>query len=105
VHELIVEGERPEISACLYSAQLAMGKSHEFERLRWPATISDESVVQEYRLADDWVRVTKFEASALTPGAGPFSRQRWVGVAVECQQVNEKAPLVTVRLKLEKATN
>jgi hypothetical protein len=76
VHELIVEGDRPEISACLYSAQLAVSKSHEFERIRWSDRISDESVVREYRLAADWVRVTKFEASALTQGTGLFFRQR-----------------------------
>jgi hypothetical protein len=34
VHELIVESDRPEISAPLYSAQLAVSKSHEFERIR-----------------------------------------------------------------------
>jgi hypothetical protein len=101
VHELIVEGDRPEISACLYSAELAVSKSREFERIRWSERISDESVVREYRLAADWVRVTKFEASALTQGPGLFSRQRWVDVLVECQQVNEKAPIVSLRLKLE----
>jgi hypothetical protein len=105
LHELIVEGDRPEISACLYSAQLAVSKSREFERMRWSDHISDESLVREYRLAGDWVRVTKFEASALTQGTGLFSRQRWVDVLVECQQVNEKAPIVSLRWKLEKAAN
>jgi hypothetical protein len=102
VHELIVAGERPEISACLYSAELAVTHSHEFERLRWSDSISDQSVVQEYRLAGDWVRVTKFDASALAYGAGLFSTRHWVDVRVECQQVNEKAPTVTLRLKPEK---
>ena len=105
VHELIVEGDRPEISACLYSAQLAVSKSHEFERIRWTDRISDESVVREYHLAADWVRVTKFEASALTQGTGLFFRRRWVDVLVECQQVNEKAPIVSLRLKLERAAD
>jgi hypothetical protein len=100
VHQLIVEGDRPEISACLYSAQLAVNKSHEFERIRWSDSVSDESVVREYRLAGDWVRVTKFEARALTQGTGLFSTQRWVDVLVECQQVNEKAPNVNLHLKL-----
>ena len=103
VHELIVEGERPEISACLYSAQLAVNKSHEFERIRWRESISDESVVREYRLAGDWVRVTKFAATALPRGSGLFSSWRWVEVLVECQQVNEKEPIVTLRLKLQNA--
>jgi hypothetical protein len=105
VHELIVEGDRPEISACLYSAQLAVSRSREFERIRWGDRISDESVVREYRLAADWVRVTKFDASALTKRTGLFFGERWVDVLVECQQVNEKAPLVTLRLKLEKAAD
>jgi len=105
VHELIVEGDRPEISACLYSAQIAVRQSHEFERIRWSDRISDESVVREYRLAADLVRVTKFEASALTQGPGVFSKERWVDVLVECQQINEKAPTVTVRLNLDKAAN
>jgi hypothetical protein len=102
VPELIVEGARPEISACLYSAQLAVSKSPEFDAIRWSDGISDESIVREYHLAGDLVRVTRFEASALTANTGLFSRQRWVDVLVECQQVNEKAPLVTLRLKLEK---
>jgi hypothetical protein len=102
---LIVEGDRPEISACLYSAQLAVSRSREFERIRWGDRISDESVVREYRLAADWVRVTKFDASALTKRTGLFFGERWVDVLVECQQVNEKAPLVTLRLKLEKAAD
>ena len=105
LQELIVDGERPEISACLYSAQLAVHKSHEFERLRWSDRISDESVVREYRLGGDWVRATRFEASALRQGTGLFSRQQWVDVLVECQQVNEKAPIVSFRLKLEKSAN
>jgi hypothetical protein len=99
VPELIVEGERPEISACLYSAQLAVGKSQEFESIRWSDSISDESVVREYHLGADLVRVTKFEASALTAGTGLFSWKRWVDVLVACQQINEKAPVVTLRLK------
>jgi hypothetical protein len=100
VPELIVEGERPEISACLYSAQLAVSRSPEFDAIRWSDGISDESVVREYHLAGDLVRVTKFEASALTAGTGLFSMKRWVDVLVECQQVNEQAPIVTLRLKL-----
>jgi hypothetical protein len=97
IQELIVEGDRPEISACLYSAQLAVANGHEFERIRWSNGVSDESVVREYRLAADWVRVTRFEASALRQGTRLFSKQRWVDVQVECQQVNEKAPVVTMR--------
>lgn len=62
-------------------------------------------MVREYRLAADWVKVTKFEASALTQGTGLFSRERWVDVLVEYQQVNAKATIVTLRLKLEKAAN
>jgi hypothetical protein len=102
VHELIVAGDRPEISACLYSAQLSVKKSHDFERIRWSDSVSDDSLVREYRLGGDWVRVTRFQASALTQGSGLFSRQRWVDVWVECQQVNEQASLVTLRLRLEK---
>jgi hypothetical protein len=105
LHELIVAGARPEISACLYSAQLAVKGSDEFERIRWSDGISNQSVVQEFRLADDWVRVTKFDASALAYGAGLFSKRRWVDVLVECRQVNEKAPIVTLRLKPEKTAN
>lgn len=103
LYELIVQGDRPEISACLYAAQLAVSGGHEFGRLRWSERISEESVVREYRLASDWVRVTQFEASALTHGEGFFAAQRWVDVLVECQQVNEKQPLATLRLKLDKA--
>jgi len=103
VHELIVEGDRPEISACLYSAELAVSKTPGFERIRWTDRILDESVVREYRMGADWVRATRFEASALTPGKGFFSHQQWVDVLVECRQVNETAPTVTMRVKPEKA--
>jgi hypothetical protein len=105
VHELIIEGQRPEISACLYSAQLAVSSSPNFERIRWSDSISDESVVREYRLAGDWIRVTEFQAAAMPRDKGLFSTPRWVDVLVECQQVNEKAPIVTLRLKLEKAAD
>ena len=105
MYELIVAGDRPEISACLYAAQRAVSRSHEFERIRWSERISEESIVREYRLAADWVRVTTFEASTLTHGSGLFFTQRWVDVLVECQQVNEKAPIVSLRLKLGKAGN
>jgi hypothetical protein len=103
VHELIVEGERPEISACLYSTQLAVRSNKDFERIRWNDSISVESVVREYRLAGDWIRVTEFQAVAMPRDRGLFSRPRWVDVQVECQQVNEKTPMVTLRLKLDKA--
>jgi hypothetical protein len=103
LHELVVEGDRPEISACLYSAQLAVSHGGEFDRIRWSDDVSDATLVREYRLAEDWVRVTKFPASARTQSAGLFSRQRWVDVVVECEQINERPPIVTLRLKLEKA--
>ena len=102
VHELIVEGDRPEISACLYAAQLAVGQSQEFDRIRWSERISDETLVRETRAAGELVRTTKFEASARTLGKGLFSRRHWIDVLVECRQVNEKAPVVTVRRKPEK---
>jgi hypothetical protein len=105
VHELIVEGDRPEISACLYSAELAVSKTPGFERIRWTDRILDESVVREYPVGADWVRATRFEASALTPGRGFFSHHHWVDVLVECQQVNEKAPTVTIRPRLDKPAN
>jgi hypothetical protein len=105
VHELIVEGDRPEISACLYATQLAVSKSREFERIRWSARISDESVVRENHLAAEWVRVTTFQASALPQGSGLFSKKHWIDVMVDCQQINEKAPIVTLRPKLEKPAN
>jgi hypothetical protein len=98
VPELIVEGDRPEISACLYSAQLAATRGPEFARIRWSPSVSDESLVREYRRGDEWTRVTTFEASALTQGRWwLFSKRRWVEVRVECRQVNEKAPVVTLR--------
>jgi hypothetical protein len=105
VHELVVEGDRPEISACLYSAQLAVSKSHEFDRIRWSDGVSDETLVREYRVAQDWVRVTRFGASARRQGARLFSTQHWVDVLVECQQVNEKAPSVNLRPKIKKAAD
>ena len=105
VHELIVEGDRPEISACLYSAELAVSQGHEFERIRWSDRISDESVVRESQATGDLVRVTQFEASALTLSKGLFSTRHWVDVLVECQQVNEKAPVVTLRRKVDHKTN
>jgi hypothetical protein len=51
------------------------------------------------------VRVTQFAASVLTLSKGLFSRGHWVDVLVECQQVNEKAPVVTLRRKLEQTMN
>jgi hypothetical protein len=105
VRELIIEGDRPEISACLYSAQLAVDRSSEFRRLRWSDSVSDVSVVQEYHRGADWVRITTFQGSALLQGAGLFSPQRWTDVLVECQQINEQAPSVTLRPKLPKASN
>jgi hypothetical protein len=106
VHELIVEGDRPEISACLYAAQLAVSQGHEFERIRWSDRISDKSVVRETQAAGKLVRVTTFEASALTERTGLFSKGHWVDVQVECQQIDEKAPRATLlRRKPEKAMN
>ncbi len=103
VHELIVDGDRPEISACLYEAQLVVSRSHRFERIRWSARISDESLVREYRLDGDWVRTTIFDVSALIQRPWFLSRQRWVPMTVECRQVNEKTPLVNLRPKPEKS--
>jgi hypothetical protein len=100
VHELIVQGERPEISACLYSAELAVTTSREFESIRWGRSISDDSVVRELSSpAGELVRVTRFEASALTRRTGLFARQRSVEVLVECRQENEKPPIVSLQVK------
>jgi hypothetical protein len=85
--------------ASAVSAQLAVSKSHEFDRIRWSDGVSDETLVREYRVAQDWFRVTRFGASARRQ-ARLFSTQHWVDVLVECQQVNEKAPSVNLRPKI-----
>jgi hypothetical protein len=105
VHELIVEGDRPEISACLYAAQLAVGQGREFDRIRWSDRISDKSVVRESQTGGEWVRWTKFEASARTQSKSLFSKGRWVDVLVECRQLNEKAPVVSLRRQPDKSAD
>jgi hypothetical protein len=95
---LIVEGERPEISACLTVALQEVRTATAWQALSWTQRMTDQAVLREAEAGPDRIRETTIRLMA-TPrqSAGlHLGSATPVRVRLICDQVNEGRPGVRI---------
>jgi hypothetical protein len=93
---LIVEGERPEIVACMAATRRLIKNSTEYEDFRWPNNPSQSAILNEKENNGQLNRTVTMRAQVLPNVEAVF--ESWLPVEVRCQQVNEGYPKVTITI-------
>ena len=97
MRRLIVQGERPEISVCLTEVAQHAAPASGFEKIVWDDHVSDQAIMQEHEEGHQLVRVIHFPALGLRQSNGLLSLNQWQSVQVQCEQIDEAQPRITVR--------
>ena len=97
LQKIIIEGERPEISACLTVAQQLPNLFPIYRKITWEPSMSNAAVLKEETSTEGVLKVISFRGMGLLHDDRLFHADEWVKVLIECQQINENKPLVTVQ--------
>jgi len=95
--ELIVEGERPEISSCLTAAIQSVKLNPVYSKINWEPEMSVSAVVKEYQVSDSLVKETTLKATALIRDERLLHLDSWTNVTINCQQINEGKPILSFK--------
>jgi len=93
---LIVQGERPEIVACMMATRFLVKHSSEFEDLRWPNNASQSAVLNEKEINGQLIRTIVLQAQVLPDVPAIF--ETWKPAQVQCKQVDEGYPAVKITI-------
>ncbi len=89
--ELIVQGERPEIAACMVAAVSHARQDARFDAVRWADDVSDAAYMRESEADTHIVRVVRFKAE-LRERSGGFFSDSWDPAEIVCEQRDEGTP-------------
>jgi hypothetical protein len=95
--ELIVEGERPEISSCLTAAIQSVKVNPVYSKINWEPEMSIGAVVKEYLVSGSLVKETTLKALALVRDERLLHLDNWTNVTINCQQINEGKPILSFK--------
>jgi hypothetical protein len=91
--ELIVQGERPEIAACMVAAVVQARRDAKFDAIRWAENVSDTAYMRETEGGIHITRTVRFQAELRERSRG-FSTDVWKPGAIVCEQRDEESPEV-----------
>jgi hypothetical protein len=91
--ELIVEGERPEIAACMVAAVNQSRHHAKFDAIRWADDVSDTAYMRETEGGIHITRTVRFKAE-LRERQGRLSLDTWKPAEIVCEQRDEESPEV-----------
>ena len=94
--EVIIEGARPEISACLTIATVAVSSDTPYQKLEWSDESTLRSIVNESYQNDVAVRDTTITALGLVRDESVFHLDTWDNVVIRCHQVGGAKPEVRI---------
>ena len=94
--EVIIEGARPEISACLTIATVAVSADPLYQKLDWNDESTLRSIVNESYQNDVAVKDTTISALGLIRDESVFHLDNWDNVIIRCHQVGGAKPQVTI---------
>ena len=97
LQKIMIEGERPEISACLTIAQQLPNLFPIYRKITWEPSMSNAAVLKEETSTEGVLKVISFRGMGLLHDDRLFHADEWVKVLIECQQINENKPLVMVQ--------
>ncbi len=91
--ELIVQGERPEIAACMVAAVNHTRHDTKFNAIRWAEDVSDTAYMRETEGGIHIARTVRFRAELRERSRG-FATDVWKPAAIVCEQRDEESPEV-----------
>ena len=94
---LIIQGERPEIVACMVAANQFFKKSPDFEEMRWLDSTSNSAIMNENENDSHLlIRTITLKAEAIMNSKTFF--KPWVKVDIQCKQVDEGPAQISVQV-------
>lgn len=96
---LIIQGERPEIVACMVASNRYFKKVPNFAEMRWLDSTSQTALMHEKEIDHHLTRIIALDAEVI-PNANTFFKS-WTPVKIECIQVDEGDPQVKVVAAIE----
>ncbi len=96
VRELTVQGEHPEIVACLVAALKAIKNHHDFSELLISKSIADTAITQEAGTEYHHTRMVMFVALAEDRKDSVISLSSWQTIRVTCVQDDEEQPAINL---------
>jgi hypothetical protein len=91
--ELIIQGERPEIAACMVAAVNQTRHDARFDAIRWADDVSDTAYMRETEGGIHITRSVCFRGELRERAGGIFS-DTWKPAQIVCEQRDEDAPEV-----------
>jgi len=93
---LIIQGERPEIVACMTATSRYVKKSMDYKELRWLDSTSLSAIFNENENNGQLTRLISLQAQALLNTSNVFDS--WTPVVIRCKQVDEGYPEVNLNV-------
>jgi hypothetical protein len=93
---LIIQGERPEIVACMTATSRYVKKSMDYKELRWLDSTSLSAIFNENEYNGQLTRLISLQAQALLNTSNVFDS--WTPVVIRCKQVDEGYPEVNLNV-------
>ena len=93
---LIIQGERPEIVACMTATSRYVKKSMDYKELRWLDSTSLSAIFNENENNGQLTRVISLQALALLNTSNVFDS--WIPIVIRCKQVDEGYPEVNLNV-------
>ena len=93
---LIIQGERPEIVACMTATSRYVKKSLDYKELRWLDSTSLSAIFNENENNGQLTRVISLQALALLNTSNVFDS--WIPIVIRCKQVDEGYPEVNLNV-------
>jgi hypothetical protein len=90
----IIQGERPEIAACMAAAFDALRHDRHFQEIKWLDTTSDTALMHETGAGEHLERRISLDAKAILSGTSFLDV--WVKIKVDCEQRDEGYPHVKI---------
>ena len=92
----IIQGERPEIVACMSATTRYVKKSFDYKELRWLDSTSLSAIFNENENNGQLTRLISLQALVLLNTSAVF--QSWTPVLIRCKQLDEGYPEVNLNV-------
>lgn len=96
---LIIQGERSEIVACMVASNRYFKNAPDFAEMRWLDSTSQTALMHEKEVDHHLTRIIALHAEAI-PNTNTFFKP-WTPVKIECIEVDEGDPQVKVAVAIE----
>jgi hypothetical protein len=95
--ELIIQGERPEVSSCMALAFKATRENGPYEQITYPADMQAAALVQERIEGDHLIKLVSMQAMGELRKTGFYIVNPPQKIEIHCTQMDEGIPVVSFK--------